>query len=303
MRSAFRLLAEHLLDSSGLTALALRSRTGGRLILAFHNVVPDDTARIGDQALHLPLSTFRSVLDECSAFGDIVPLASALHDDLGENARPRIAITFDDAYQGCLRYALPELHRRRLPATIFVAPGILGGRTMWWDAIAELHGLAPEARNRALNKHAGDHIQIHHDWRGRNAAWATLPDDWQTAHETQLKAAIEHDQIRLAPHSWNHRNLMRCSNTELNEELQRPVEWLSEFAGDRCLPHVLAYPYGLHDDRVETATLAAGYAQALRVDGGWWQGATPPTMRIPRLNVPAGITRRGFRLRLAGLLQ
>jgi peptidoglycan/xylan/chitin deacetylase (PgdA/CDA1 family) len=303
VRSALRLLAEHLLDGSGLTSLALQSRKGGRLILAFHNVVPDDAPRIGDQALHLPLSTFRSVLDECAAVGDIVPLSNALHDELGEGERPRITITFDDAYQGCLRHALPELQRRRLPATVFVAPGILGGRTMWWDAIAEPKGLSPETRDKVLNTHAGYHIQIHHDWRARDAAWATLPDDWQTAHEAQVKAALDYDQLRLAPHSWNHRNLTRCSDRELGEELQRPVEWLAAFAGERCLTSVLAYPYGLHDERVVTAAGSASYAQALRVDGGWWKGATPPPLRIPRLNVPAGITRRGFRLRLAGLLQ
>lgn len=303
MRSALRLLTEHLLDSSGLTALALRGRRGGRLILAFHNVVPDAAARIGDQSLHLPISMFRSVLDECAAVGDIVPLTSVIDEHRGARERPRIAITFDDAYQGCLRYALPELERRRLPATVFVAPGILGGHTMWWDAIAEPHGLAPETRDMALDTHAGYHVQIQHDWSARGAAWATLPDDWQTAHAMQLGAALKYDQLTLAPHSWNHRNLTRCSDAELGEELQRPVLWLTDLAGERCLSDVLAYPYGLHDDRVVTAAAAVGYTQALRVDGGWWRGATPPSLRIPRLNVPAGITRRGFRLRLAGLLQ
>lgn len=303
MRSVFRLLAERVLDGSGLTAVALRSRKGGRLVLAFHNVVRDDAPRVGDQALHLQLSAFRHVIDECSAVGDIVPLATVLHDDFSQRARPRIAITFDDAYQGCLRHALPELQRRRLPATIFVAPGILGGRTMWWDAIAEPRGLSPETRAKALNTHAGHHSQIHHDWRARDAAWEALPDDWQTAHQSQLEAALEYDQLWLAPHSWNHRNLTRCSDTELDEELQRPVQWLTAFAGDRCLPKVLAYPYGLHDERVVTAASAAAYVQALRVDGGWWKGAPPQPLRIPRLNIPAGMTRRGFRLRLAGLLQ
>lgn len=303
MRSALRLLTEHLLDGAGLTTLAFRSRKGRRLILAFHNVVGDGAPHHGDQALHLPLSTFRHVLDECGAIGDIVPLAIALRDQPAAQARPRIAITFDDAYQGCLRYALPELKRRRLPATIFVAPGILGGHTMWWDAIAGPRGLPPATRETALDAHAGDQIRIRHDWRVRDGGWGTVPDDWQTAHEAQLKAAIEYDQIRLAPHSWNHRNLMRCTDTELSEELRRPIDWLVDFAGERCLPDVLAYPYGLHDDRVVTATYAASYVQALRVDGGWWRGASTPVLRLPRVNVPSGITRRGFRLRLAGLLQ
>lgn len=291
-----------MLERTGITAAALRRRRDGRLILAFHNVVPDDAPRLGDQSLHLPLGTFRAVLDECAALGDIVPLTQLLAAPPGAVARPRIALTFDDAYQGFVRHALPELERRALPATLFVAPEILGAGTMWWDAIAESAGLSPELRTLALETHAGGHSAIATAWRDSGRSWRVLPADWQIADEPLLRTTLQSAALTIAPHSWSHANLMRCRGSTLVEEMQRPLSWLREFAGHARVAPILAYPYGLSDADAETAARAAGYTHGLRVDGGWFPRTEPPAMRVPRLNVPAGISRRGVRLRLAGLV-
>ncbi len=52
-----------------------------------------------------------------------------------------------------------------------------------------------------------------------------------------------------------------------------------------------------------SAAAAAGYAAALRVDGGWIPDPrAADRLDLPRLNVPAGVSRRGFELRTAGML-
>jgi hypothetical protein len=62
---------------------------------------------------------------------------------------------------------------------------------------------------------------------------------------------------------------------------------------------MLAYPYGISSPEVERAAKAVGYMAAFRVHGGWMKRADT-RWSLPRFNVPAGLSRAGFRLRLAG---
>ena len=52
---------------------------------------------------------------------------------LGRQPLPRraVVITFDDAIDGCLEYALPVLSRRRFTATFYVVAGLVGERSVW----------------------------------------------------------------------------------------------------------------------------------------------------------------------------
>jgi hypothetical protein len=87
---------------------------------------------------------------------------------------------------------------------------------------------------------------------------------------------------------------------ELRAELTKPLEWLRARMAN-VLPWI-AYPYGLFDQAVETATAAAGYAGGLAISGGWVAQAPKDFLALPRVNIPRGISVRGFSLRSAGLL-
>ena len=45
------------------------------------------------------------------------------------------------------------------------------------------------------------------------------------------------------------------------------------------------------------------YVAGFMIDGGWTTAAPRDPFAIPRLNVPAGVSRNGFILRAAGLIQ
>ncbi len=74
------------------------------------------------------------------------------------------------------------------------------------------------------------------------------------------------------------------------------------------LPDHLTFPYGLWDDRVVAATRGAGYRYLYRVEGGLSlpeaaeaaEGGTGGV--LPRINVPAGVSLRGFELRTSGVV-
>ncbi|HSH46168.1 MAG TPA: hypothetical protein VK966_09945, partial [Longimicrobiales bacterium] len=112
--------AETLITGSGLTALARRGARDSVAVLAYHNVVEPEFAGRGDASLHLPLDRFVAQVEWIAATHDVVPLDSVAFPRNGQaRGRPRAVITFDDAYRGAVRYALPELERRGLPATVF----------------------------------------------------------------------------------------------------------------------------------------------------------------------------------------
>lgn len=69
------------------------------------------------------------------------------------DGRPRVAITFDDAFENFGAYAWPRLRDRGLPATVFVVSGHVGRTNLWgsrsspgipelplltWDALAHV---------------------------------------------------------------------------------------------------------------------------------------------------------------------
>lgn len=280
-------------------AAIARARTRGRtLILAYHNIVPRGEAAAGDSSLHLPQASFAAQLDALQEACEVVPLAAALAPAArGDGAR--VAVTFDDAYAGALTAGAEELAARGLPATVFVAPGLLGGRTFWWDATAASRDAA--WRREALERAYGHPDLVRERWRSRGGRWQEAPAHARSASAAHLRAFAGRPGMAVAAHGWLHLNFAAAPGDELDRELRDPAAWLAErFAR---APRVLAYPYGLRSDDVERRVEAAGYDAALRVDGGWLpRREDRRAFAQPRLNVPAGISLAGFRLRLAGVL-
>jgi peptidoglycan/xylan/chitin deacetylase (PgdA/CDA1 family) len=263
-------------------------------------VVPDGERSMGDSSLHLPRAAFSGQLDALLEMADVVPLDAALSAGSAGSGRPRVAITFDDAYRGAVLTGVRELVERDLPATIFVPPALLNDGIFWWDALTPdgMPGLAPEIRDDALRRMAGKGSEIleHHGCTdtSRIPAWA------RGATESELRDAARQPGITLASHSWSHPNLAALSPDELEGELRRPLAWLRErFTG--VLPYI-SYPYGHYSAAVERAAAEAGYAAAFRIDGGWLRDGGASRYAIPRLNIPAGLSNAGCRLRLSGLL-
>lgn len=290
-------LIERVVARGGPSALAAATRRGQRLILAYHNVVPDGQAACGERSLHLPLARFREQLDALERSHEVVGLEALLADPV-DARRPRVAITFDDAYRGCVALALPELARRGLPATVFVAPGLLGRDGCWWDLLADPGtGTLPEGeRDHVLRTLRGDQAAAM-AWQGARAT--AMPTTMGIATEAELDAAARLPGVRFGAHSWSHRNLAALDDAALAEELAPPLAWLRA-RYEAVLPW-LAFPYGLHTPGVTSGARAAGYAGVLRIDGGWVRGADVAAGYLPRLNVPASISTDRFMIKTRGL--
>lgn len=293
-------------------------------VLAYHNVVPEGGEPGADASLHLPLREFRRQLDALEETHRVVSLDEALEalEDAthSPNTPPQAAITFDDAYRGTMTCGLDELARRGLPATVFVSPGVLGTEGMWWDRIrldAELEGesagrtksargseavgMSASSREVLLTEEAG--LTEEALRRASEERWpvAEAPLHARPVSEEKLREAAGCAGVSFGAHGWSHANLAVLNRDELREELLRPLAWLRDRLGDAALP-VLAYPYGRWTPEVETAAREAGYRAAFRVSGGRLDPRSAPPYSLPRINVPAGVSVDGFRLRVHGLL-
>ncbi len=271
---------------------------GRGLILAYHNVTPDDAPSVGDRSLHLKLSTLQRQLDLIEEHCHVAPVGAILGGAV-HPSKPTVAITFDDAYRGAVELGIPAIAARGLASTLFVAPGLFGAHSFWWDELAASRdGLSAAARAHVLNEHAGrqDSVALNTVLSRPNAV---LPGSYSCASENEVLALRKLPSVTFGAHSWSHPNLTCISNDDLATELSRPLQWLSE----QGLPtvSVLAYPYGLRSPRVAESAKRAGYSAALLVEGGWVDHQTRDPWGTPRYNVPAGLSDEGFLLRLSGL--
>jgi peptidoglycan/xylan/chitin deacetylase (PgdA/CDA1 family) len=295
VRTLIKRLAESVLASDVLGPIVQLRRRDRVLILAYHNVLPPGVPVAGDASLHMPFDTFVHQLDAIAESGAACRLDVAFRD----GRRWRVALTFDDAYRGLLRWGVPELDRRGIPATIFVTPAFVGGRSFWWDVLAGEAGLADAVRVTAIENLGGDDARVRAWAEEAGVRSIEPPAHLCAADEAELSAAVATGSITLASHTWSHPNLCRVESERLDDELARPLAWLRERY--ESVLTWLSYPYGLTAPHVETAVRKTGYEGGLLVDGGWCGRGAGPSLRTPRLNVPAGISPAGFRLRLSGL--
>lgn len=298
---AIKSLVERSLVSTGVSAMVRKRRVGQTLVLAFHNIVPHGEAAMGDRSLHLPQRQFAHLLDSLAETHDVVPLTRVLEPP-ADPRRPRISITFDDAYAGAVGVGVEEIVKRGLTATIFVTPSFVDGGTFWWDEVADpTTGEVPAAlREHCLWALEGctDAVRSWGDAAG--LARYAVPEHQRGATQQEISRAAENHGITIGNHSWSHTNLAALAPEKLAKELLQPMSWMRD-RFKAVIPWV-SYPYGLHSERVERAAHEAGLEAGMRVEGGWM--SEPHDQRryqLPRLNIPSGLTLAGFQLRTSGL--
>ena len=296
MRTVLKRVGERFLAASPLPGMSLRGKRGRSIVLAYHDVCADSEAGQGDRSLHLKRSDFAEQLDYLVRHFDVVPVDNALRE--ARSSRPRVAITFDDAYRGALTHGVAELRTRTLPATVFVAPDLIGDVSPWWDQVeGSASGLPDAFRATALTECRGFSKEVLAAAAGEGLTVAPLRHELRIATEAELASAVANG-LDVGVHTWSHPNMQLLTDDELSGECRRAFDWLSSrYAGTRKW---ISYPYGLFDRRVAAACQQTGFEFGFAVSGGWTR--TPPAdpFAIPRVNIPAGISLAGFALRVTG---
>ncbi len=285
-------------------------------VVMYHNVVPDELLDEQDQEVltRIPLSRFRrevALLRERHRFVGLRELVTALQ--RGEEIPGALAFTFDDAYRGACRHALPILEEYGVRATIFIITGCIGlPRAMLFDRLelalrrfsgasvvlgdldpalpnlgqgltglrtvkTRLKQMAP-ARSGQLLETILRRLGQAGDTAGPPTVWADkyLPASWEILRSA---AARGHE---MGSHTVHHLSLARLPDAQVARELEESIQVLREQFGDPAwIP--FAYPFGTPADvsgPVAQAVEKAGYCCAVTTSSGPNQvGAHPFLLR------------------------
>jgi peptidoglycan/xylan/chitin deacetylase (PgdA/CDA1 family)/GT2 family glycosyltransferase len=118
---------------------------------------------------------------------------------------------------------------------------------------------------------------------GRDNDWET-PGEMPRKHiasESELRQLAERG-IELASHGSRHVDLTSLSSLDLRTEVDEASECLERIRGTS--PRLFAYPYGVHDPRVNSVLARAGIEAAFTVEPGPISASDPP-MTLRRLEL------------------
>lgn len=123
----------------------IRPFLGGRgTVLVFHRVRHRDPDLFVAANLRnsVPPELLVAVLDTLATEGvDVVGLDEACDRLAAPRAARFACLTFDDGYRDNHDTLLPILEARRVPATVYIAPGLIDGSApLWWYALDEVIG-------------------------------------------------------------------------------------------------------------------------------------------------------------------
>src|SRR5438067_2078492 len=220
VRRLLKRRVEVLFSSPTICSLTKHRVRNKRLILAYHGIIPDGALADGERSLFIAQRDFANQLDMLAEVADVAPLDRL--DEEGDG-RPRVQITVDHAYRGAVCNGVRELVKRRLPATIFVAPACLDGHVFWWDALASSSGHVDRAiREYALRELDGCDERVR-SWARSQSLGKTRPISAHACAATraELRAAVAFPGITVGSHSWSHANLATLRTDELDSEVAR----------------------------------------------------------------------------------
>jgi peptidoglycan/xylan/chitin deacetylase (PgdA/CDA1 family) len=243
------------------------ARSASFQILLFHNVNDDQEPYFTG----LPVETFRAQAEMLARHWTVLPLGELVQ-LAARNELPRraAAITFDDGYRDNHDNAFPILADLGLPATIFLATGVIDtGRPLWHDRVfdgfrrtrrpsvragtLELALDTPDRKHRALHALL-DHLRAQTPGDREEAIRAVLSEldleenpelgdrmlTWAQVREMHAAG------IEFGAHSVSHPILTRMPLDAALEEIQASRRAIQEHLG--CRVDLFAYPNGARSD-------------------------------------------------------
>jgi peptidoglycan/xylan/chitin deacetylase (PgdA/CDA1 family) len=267
-------------------------------ILTYHRVNDD----ADDFLPAVPASVFERHMAYVASAYRVMPLTEMVERaQRGSLPRNRLAITFDDGYRDNLTHAAPILHRYGLPATIFLATGLIGtGVTSWFDRLSVALKLtkvetvqAPwgetlilrdrVARLAALDRALG-HLKVFGDDELQRALDRLL-EALDVPHAmTPKNLMLDWTDVRalrgrgfdIGGHTVSHVILSRVSDERAWAEIRGSSEAIEGNLGSK--PKAFAYPNGRPEDYTRSTidlVRRAGFAWAVTTRFGLNTADTP----------------------------
>ena len=256
-------------------------------VVLYHAVDPQEGDALRDLDANVAPARFARHLDFYATYYTVVAVDELGTPDVPDHA---LAITFDDGYRSVIQHAARELASRRLPATVYVVPGVVGSTRMIW--VNELNWLArrhPVVTNQAFERAFGqakpkrpltpremiDSIRARYDTASVRdmldsihrelgtkasdlAATLRLYADWDEI------ASLRPLGITVGNHTWSHPSIPRLPAVEGLQEIRAGAVALNR------LPHWVpsfAYPFGDCSAEARDAARRTGHSTVCEVGG------------------------------------
>ena len=316
----------------GTDSAARQLRRRELLVVNYHGLQADDSRRRA--WLLLPRRRFVEQLSYLARYYRVRPVdeaVAALRE--GGLAEPTACITFDDGYRNNLTIGLPILRELRLPATIYLATGLIGTDARLWTTRIELAFSATRAdrvdlgaigmgverlgdreRDVAARTRLGYRVKERLKSRPAReratlvsdvlaALDATVPDDggdFAFLDWDEIGAMGATGLVTFGGHTVHHEIVSRLDDAAVEREIADSVE-RSRATGYGS--ETFAYPNGGVDDfdaRAASALGRAGIATACTTIDGLNASTTPP-YAMRRVVVGADMSFDAFRLRVSGV--
>lgn len=186
----------------------------------------------------------------------------------GGSLEPRsVAVTFDDGYRDNLTLALPILEKYNIPATIYVATGLLDrSAPLWWfehvflienteeinftyegieysydtSSLAGMEKASTDLDILFKSLKIDAQIEVLEKMRKCCSAKFTWDDEMLSGDE--LRTLAQHPLITIGGHTHSHSNCLILTQEELIEEVRENRDFLTKEIGHQ--PIHFAYPYG-----------------------------------------------------------
>ena len=293
-------------SASWLARLLSPAGSRGRLaVFCYHQVLESaDPLRAGE-----PTSEqFDDDLETITDYFNVLPLPEAAH-LLREGRLPEraAAITFDDGYRNNYTQAMPILERRKLPATFYIATGMIEDGVMWNDLIINAIGActADKLTHQLENcGHAIDDIALRRQRIPEILGalkYRPLAERLEQAKEFYFsntghdelprlmmnKTEVNHMSKRgfdIGAHTVRHPILATLDDKVARDEIFQSRDWLHDATGQQ--PVSFAYPNGIPErdftERDAALVEEAGFDTAVTTQ---WALATSHSndFRIPRV--------------------
>lgn len=232
-------------------------------ILMYHALVERHEPYMA--SVHVERAHFAAQMAWLAASGHrVVPLREVpalLRQPAGE-ARPAVALTFDDGYRSLYTHALPLLAQQGFAATLFLTTATVGQPS--YASQGEFARSAPH----------GD----------RPLSWAEV---------RELAAA----GWAIESHGCTHRPLASLPRAQLAAELRQSQAAIARHLGGRAATFY-AFPYGSYDRRTLRALPATGYQAGFSVHPGL-AGPASDLRRLPRIELTASCDLATFQQKVA----